>query len=111
MNFDRYKHRYFYTLVVVAFFLFCVLVQCTIVRAQTLWDNNPYNYANNEYNYANTQYDYRNSQLRWENNEFNLTSHSGIYSNVGERIGYEVTNKENTRNFFDGNGNRIGYGR
>jgi hypothetical protein len=105
----KYGHRYVFTVVIVAFFLFCVLVRCTV--AQTLWENSPYNFANNEYNHANTQYDYKNSQLRWENNEFNLTSNTGIYNNIGERMGYEVINRDGTRNFFDSNGNRIGYRR
>ena len=109
MKYGKYSHRYVFTVVLIAFFLFCVLVRCTV--AQTLWDNNPYNYANNEYNYANTQYDYKNSQYRWENNEFNLATHSGVYDNAGERVGYEVVNRDGTRNFFNGNGDRIAYGR
>jgi uncharacterized membrane protein len=109
MKYDKYSHRYVFTVVIVVFFLFCVLVRCTV--AQTLWENSPYNYANNEYVYANTQYDYRNNPLNWENNEFNVTARHGVYTNAGERAGYEVLHPDGTRNFFDGDGNRIGYGR
>lgn len=111
MKYDKYKHRPFYTLVLIAFFCLILLIQCTVVRAQTLWDNNPYNFKNSEYNYENSQYNYRNSPYNWENSEYNMNSKNGIYNNEGERIGYETRSREGTRNLYDNNGNRIGYGR
>lgn len=112
MKYDKYRHRYIYTIVLIAFVLFCVLVQCTVVRAQTsIWENNPYNFKNNELNYANTSYDYSNSQYNWENNEFNVTARNGMYDNSGDRIGYETVNRYGTRNFYDDYGNRIAYGK
>ena len=111
MNYDKYKHRYFYALVVVAFFLFAVLVQCTVVHAQTMWENNPYSFKNSEYNYENSSYNYKNSPYNWENSEYNMNSRNNVYNNSGERIGYETRSNEGTRNIYDTSGNRIGYSR
>jgi hypothetical protein len=79
--------------------------------AQTSWENNPLNYKNSPYNYDNSQYNYKNSQYNWENSPYNMDSKSGIYSNDGSRIGYEVQNGQGTRNIYDNNGNRVGYGK
>lgn len=79
--------------------------------AQTSWENNPLNYKNSPYNYDNSQYNYRNSQYNWENNSYNLDSRSGIYNDQGNRVAYEVQNVQGTRNFYDINGNRLGYQR
>jgi len=77
--------------------------------AQTSWENNPLNYKNSPYNYDNSQYNYKNSPYNWENSSYNPNSKSGIYSNDGSRIGYEVQNDQGTRNIYDNNGNRVGY--
>jgi len=79
--------------------------------AQTSFENNPLNYKNSPYNFENSQYDYRNSQYNWANSPYNMDSERGIYTNQGERIGYEVQSGQGTRNIYDNNGNRLGYGR
>ena len=79
--------------------------------AQVSWENNPLNYKNSSYNYDNSQYNYRNSQYNWENNSYNLESKSGIYNDQGNRVAYEVQNVQGTRNFYDFDGNRLGYQR
>jgi hypothetical protein len=86
-----------------------VLFYAHPVCAQTSWENNPLNYKNSPYNYDNSQYNYKNSQYNWENSPYNMDSKSGIYSNDGSRIGYEVQNGQGTRNIYDNNGNRVGY--
>jgi len=79
--------------------------------AQTSWENNPLNYKNSPYNYDNSQYNYKNSQYNWDNSPYNLDSKSGIYSTDGTRVGYEVQNSQGTRNFYDVEGDRLGYQR
>jgi hypothetical protein len=79
--------------------------------AQTSFENNPMNFKNSQYNFDNSQYDYRNSKYNWDNSSYNMDSKSGIYSNDGSRIGYEVQNLQGTRNIYDNNGNRVGYGK
>jgi hypothetical protein len=73
------------------------------------WEHNPLNYKNSPYNYANSQYNYANSQYNWENNSYNLDSKNGIYTNDGNRVGYEVKNVQGARNIYAPDGNRMGY--
>ena len=77
--------------------------------AQTSWENNPMNFKNSPYNFDNSQYNYKNSPYNWDNSPYNIDSKSGIYNNQGKRIGYEVETSQGTHNFFDNNGDRIGY--
>lgn len=69
----------------------------------------PYNYQNSEFNYDNSPYNYRNSPYNYQNNPLNLRSTNGIYNNEGHRIGYEVQSPSGVTNFFDKDGNQIGY--
>jgi hypothetical protein len=74
------------------------------------WDNSPYNYKNSEYNYNNSPYNYNNSPYNYNNSPYNYNSNTGVYDNSGNRKGYETISPEGVRNYFDSNGNRVGYG-
>ena len=66
------------------------------------FENSPNNFNNSPYNFNNSPYNFNNSP-----NNFNATN--GIYDSKGNRLAYEVTAPTGVTNFFDNNGNRIGY--
>jgi hypothetical protein len=80
-------------------------------KAQTPWQDSPYNWKNSDYNPQNSQYSYSNSPYNPKNSEFNYNSPNGVYDNAGNRVGYVVESKEGVRNYFNNNGERVGYGR
>ena len=59
------------------------------------WNNSPNNWNNNPSN--------------WNNNPNNWNSQNGVYDDKGNRKGYQVQSPEGVTNYFDNNGNRIGY--
>jgi hypothetical protein len=61
-----------------------------------------YNFENSPNNFNNSPYNFSNSP-----NNFNATN--GVYDSKGNRLAYEVTAPTGVTNFFDNNGNRIGY--
>ncbi len=69
----------------------------------------PLNYQNSDLNYENSPLNYRNSPLNYDNSALNPQSGNGIYNSEGHRIGYGVEAPSGVTNFFDNNGNRIGY--
>ena len=71
--------------------------------------NSPYNMENSPYNMENSPYNSTNSPYNINNSQFNLDATNGVYSNQGQRIGYEVKAPSGVVNYFDNNGNRIGY--
>lgn len=69
----------------------------------------PLNYQNSDLNYENSPLNYRNSPLNYDNSALNPRSANGVYNSEGHRIGYGVEAPSGVTNFFDNNGNRIGY--
>ena len=66
------------------------------------FENSPNNFNNSPYNFNNSPYNFNNSP-----NNFNATN--GVYDSKGNRLAYEVTAPTGVTNYFDNNGNRIGY--
>jgi hypothetical protein len=73
------------------------------------WDNNPYNYKNSEFNYNNSPYKWENSPYNYENSQYNYNSRTRVYTNSGDSIGYETMSPSGVQNYFDNDGNRVGY--
>jgi hypothetical protein len=105
---NAFFERVVYGITVFTLIILCVAIRVGSARAQTAWENNPYNYKNAEYNYANSQYNYVNSPYNWENTQYNYNSKSGVYDNEGDRIAYARRNGD-VVNVFDNDGIRIGY--
>jgi hypothetical protein len=77
----------------------------------TSWENSPYNWRNSELNYNNSSMNWNNSSYNWKNSEMNINSNTGVYDNIGNRIGYETISPSGTRNYYDNNNERRAYGR
>lgn len=73
------------------------------------WNNSPYNWKNSEYNSNNNSSNWDNSPYNWKNSPENYDSRNGLYGSNGERVGYEVVSPQGVTNYFDNNGNRLGY--
>lgn len=88
-----------------------VLAAGQVALANPAFDFNasPLNYQNSGLNYENSSLNYRNSPLNYDNSALNPRSGNGIYNSDGHRIGYGVEAPSGVINFFDNNGNRIGY--
>ena len=71
--------------------LIAVCLYSSIASAQTTsWENSPYN---------------------WDNSQYNYNSRTGVYTNSGDRIGYETISPSGVRNYYDNDGNRRAYSR
>lgn len=108
---NAFFERVIYGLVVFTLIVLCVAIRIGSARAQSVWENNPYNFKNSEYNYANNQYNHANTQYSWENNPYNMESANMIYDNTGDQIAYKTRGNAGEINLFDLSGNRIGYAR
>ena len=73
------------------------------------WENSPQNWRNSQQNWANSSQNYNNSPQNWNNNPNNYYSNNGVYSNSGNRIGYETISPSGVKNYYDNSGNRTGY--
>jgi hypothetical protein len=73
------------------------------------WNNNPNNWNNSPNNFNNSPNNWNNSPNNFNNSPNNFNSSNGIYNNQGQRSGYQTKSPDGTVNFFDNNGNRIGY--
>jgi cytochrome bd-type quinol oxidase subunit 1 len=106
---NAFFERVIYGLVVFTLIVLCVAIRIGSARAQSVWDNNPYNFKNSEYNYANNPYNHANTPYGWENNPYNMESTNMIYDNTGNQIAYKTRGNGGEVNIFDPSGNRIGY--
>ena len=78
--------------------------------AQALsWSQSEWNWKNSAYNANNTAQLWDNNPMNWKNDPLNYESRNGIYAGDGERVGYEVVSPQGVKNYFDNNGNRMGY--
>jgi hypothetical protein len=75
----------------------------------TPYQASPYNYNNSEFNYNNSPYNYNNSPYNYNNSEFNTNSPNRIYDNNGNATGYSTQTPSGVTNYFDFEGNRLGY--
>lgn len=73
------------------------------------WDSSPLNYKNSELNYNNSPYKWDNSPYKFDNSPYDYNSRTGVYTNSGDRLGYETISPSGVQNYFDDNGNRRGY--
>jgi len=73
------------------------------------WNNSPNNWNNNPNNWNNSPNNWNNNPSNWNNNPNNWNSQNGVYDDKGNRKGYQVQSPEGVTNYFDNNGNRIGY--
>jgi hypothetical protein len=108
---NAFFERVVYGLTVFTLIVFCVAIRIGSAKAQSVWENNPYNFKNSEYNYANNQYNHSNTSYAWENNRYNMESTHMIYDNTGNIIAYETRGNMGEANLFDTSGDRIGYAR
>lgn len=75
----------------------------------TPYQASPYNYKNSEFNYNNSPYNYKNSPYNYKNSEYNMNSPNRIYDNSGNAAGYVTKTPDGVTNYFDFEGNRLGY--
>jgi hypothetical protein len=75
----------------------------------TPYEASPYNYDNSPYNYDNSPYNYNNSPYNYDNSPYNMNSTNRVYDNNGNATGYTTTTPQGVTNYFDFNGNRLGY--
>lgn len=75
----------------------------------TPFDASPYNYNNSEFNFNNSPYNYNNSPYNYDNSPYNFNSPNRIYDNNGNAQGYSTQTPSGVTNYFDFNGNRLGY--
>jgi hypothetical protein len=78
-------------------------------RAQTSYEDSPYNYKNSEYNPDNSPYAYKNSPYNYENSKYNMYAPNGVYDNNGNKSGYTTVSPSGVVNIYNNNGNRTGY--
>uniref|UniRef100_A0A6M3KHG5 Uncharacterized protein n=1 Tax=viral metagenome TaxID=1070528 RepID=A0A6M3KHG5_9ZZZZ len=72
-------------------------------------DDSPYNIRNSPYNIENSPYNVENSPYNVKNSPYNVNSERIIRDNSGKAVGYAVEKKDGGVNYFDSEGNRIGY--
>jgi hypothetical protein len=73
------------------------------------YNSSPLNYENSGLNYENFPLNYKNSPLNYENSPMRYGNTRIIRDNSGNPLGYEVPKAGGGANYFDFNGNRIGY--
>ena len=97
----------------IALVLGCWFLIILSAHAQYNWQDSPYNYKNSEYNPQNSPYSYDNSPYNPKNSQYNYANPraNGVYDNEGNRVGYVVDSQEGVRNYFNNDGQWIGYGR
>lgn len=104
-------------LLFLAFFIFSVFVSPTLAQDSTAevnaipedsWLASPNNWNNSQYNSDNTAYNYANSPRNYDNSIKN-PKRINIKNILGAVIGYAVKKSDGGVNYFDNEGERIGY--
>ena len=75
------------------------------------WDSSPLNPVNSPYALSNSPYNLANSPYNINNSPYNFNSPNNIINNDGDQVGYIVNNPSGITNYFNQEGERIGYGR
>lgn len=78
------------------------------VISEDSWVASPRNWNNSKYNYDNSKFNFTNSPRNYANRESN-PSRVNIVNLFGVVIGYVVKKPDGGLNYFDNEGNRIGY--
>ena len=88
-----------------------LLLYDSVAKAQYLqnFNNSPNNFNNSPYNFNNSPYNFNNSPNNFNNSPNNFGATNGIYSTDGVRQGYTVPRPDGGINYFDNNGNHLGY--
>ena len=87
-----------------------LLLAASTVFAQAVpFEDSVYNYNNSPYNYANSQYNYANSPYNQANSTSNPYAPNAVYNAQGYQSGYKTTTDTGVINYYDSNGNRMGY--
>lgn len=73
------------------------------------WVNSPLNPANSPYALENSPYNLANSPYNINNSPYNFGSPNNIIDNDGDWVGYKVNTPSGTTNYFNQDGERIGY--
>ena len=74
------------------------------------WETNPANWANNPANWDNNPANWDNNPANWDNNPSNFSRKNGLYDTDGNSIGYYTTTPAGVTNFWNDDGERLGYG-
>lgn len=92
-------------------FLVITCLMSTLVYAQQSpnWNNNPNNWNNNINNWDNNPNNWSNNPNNWNNSPNNYNATNGVYDSQGNRQGYQTQSPSGVVNYYNNNGNRIGY--
>lgn len=69
----------------------------------------PQNFNNSPQNFYNSPYNFNNSPQNFNNSPYNYGATNRIYDSNGNPMGYTTTTPQGVTNYFDFNGNRLGY--
>lgn len=73
------------------------------------WETSPQNWRNSQQNWDNSSQNWNNNPQNWKNSSNNYNATNGVYSNSGDRLGYETMSPSGVKNYYDNDGNRKGY--
>lgn len=84
------------------------LVGVSSAAAEVPWEASPYNWPNSPYNFENSPNNFANSIKNFQNAE-GRRGRLNIVNSLGVVTGYAIVKRDGGINYFDSDGDRIGY--